>query len=430
MDDMMRAVRRLSGRYVPFLQPYWDAEDFSSIAAWLKSGELEDARDKLAERLKLRFPQSANIVLTDTGKSALYVALKMLGIEPGDEVIVPSYCCLSVILSVLRGGCTPVLADTDNQFNLSEEGVVAALSSRVKAILVPHLFGQKAASLEGIIALGRQRGIAVIEDVAQAYGLQLESGALAGSLGDAAIFSAGLGKPIMGPAGGWAVLNRPRDAAPRLEAEPIEETWTLVANFVSRFTGPHWRRGYGDIVHALPSRFQTLMRRKAGFDLRLMVENECRLRGINIVDGWLAARQIERIDRNIELRRQNARRWKALLAKAMIPCTTPPEATNVHAAFPLLFGGPDSRQAAEKFRRVLERGGVATETCYTPLHLRSECRGLRRTEMPFCGSAWQRVFSVPIRPNLTSEDWERIETVVALAGASRASLARSSELVN
>jgi hypothetical protein len=260
--------------------------------------------------------------------------------------------------------------------------------------------------------------------------LQLESGALAGSLGDAAIFSAGLGKPIMGPAGGWAVLNRPRDAAPRLEAEPIEETWTLVANFVSRFTGPHWRRGYGDIVHALPSRFQTLMRRKAGFDLRLMVENECRLRGINIVDGWLAARQIERIDRNIELRRQNARRWKALLAKAMIPCTTPPEATNVHAAFPLLFGGPDSRQAAEKFRRVLERGGVATETCYTPLHLRSECRGLRRTEMPFCGSAWQRVFSVPIRPNLTSEDWERIETVVALAGASRASLARSSELVN
>src|ERR1039458_4697289 len=123
MDDLIRALRRLSGRYVPYLQPYWDAEDFSAVSAWLKSGTIEDVRGNLVDGLKSRFPQSVEIVLTDSGKSALYVALKMLGLESGDEVIVPSYCCASIIASVLRAECAPVLADSDEHFNISYESV-------------------------------------------------------------------------------------------------------------------------------------------------------------------------------------------------------------------------------------------------------------------------------------------------------------------
>ena len=413
MDDMMRALRRLSGRYVPYLQPYWDESDFSAVGTWLKSGALEDVRDKLTGDLKSRFPQSVDIVLTDTGKTALCVVLKMLGIEAGDEVIVPSYCCASIIASVLRAGCTPVFADCDEHFNISEQSTVAALSSRTKAILVPHLFGLRAASLEAIVALGRQRGIAVIEDVAQAYGVQLAGGALAGSLGDAAIFSAGLGKPIMGPGGGWAILNRPCGARPDLGAEPIAESRARVANFLSRFTGPHWRRGGAEIAYALPARFSARLRRQPGFDRRSWAETECRMRGISVIDAWLAARQIERIDENIGLRRENARRWKAILTAANIPCITPPDEANVHSVSPLLFEGEDAIRRSETFRQALERGGVATEPCYTPLHLRIEGKDLKRTNMDMCESVWRRVFAVPIRPNLSPDDWERIETVVA-----------------
>ena len=160
--------------------------------------------DNLTGLLRSQFPNSSDIVLTDTGKTALLVTLNMLGLDAGDEVIVPSYCCSSIVAAVLRAGCVPVLADCDANFNIAEQSVAAAISPRTKAILVAHLFGLRAAGLEGILSLARRRGIAVIEDVAQAYGMRLADGSLAGSRGDGAIFSAGIGKPVMGPGGGWA----------------------------------------------------------------------------------------------------------------------------------------------------------------------------------------------------------------------------------
>jgi dTDP-4-amino-4,6-dideoxygalactose transaminase len=144
------------------------------------------------------------------------------------------------------------------------------------------------------------------------------------------------------------------------------------------------------------------------------------LRQINLLDGWLAARQIERIKRNIELRRQNARRWKAVLAAANIQCATPPDDANICAAFPVRFEGAGAPQTARRFRRILERGGVSTETCYTPVHLRGEGRGLRGVHMPVCESAWQRAFSVPVRPNLSSADWDRIAKAVAVSNSTDA----------
>ena len=418
MNDLMRGLRRLSGRYVPYLQPYWDEEDVATVGAWLKSGSVEDVRAKLIDALQSRFPRSSEIVLTDSGKSALYVALKMLGLDSADEVIVPSYCCASIIASVVRAGCAPVLADSDEHFNISEASVFEALSARTKAVLVPHLYGVRAASLQAIAELARQRGIAVIEDVAQAYGLQLDGGALAGSVGDAAIFSAGLGKPIMGPGGGWVILNRPCGPRPALAEESSEEGRGRVANFLRRFAGPRWLRGGAEIAHAVSSRLAVRMRRLPSFDLHSWAATECRVRSMSAIDGWLAARQIERIQSNIEQRRQNARRWRALLGKAKISCTAPQDEANTDAIFPLLFEGADAIRTAEKFRDVLERGGVATEPCYTPLHLRVEGRGLRRTKMANCESSWQRVFAVPVRANLRAADWDRISSVVGQADSS------------
>jgi len=417
MDDLVRAMRRLSGRYVPYLEPYWDRDDFTGVDTWLKSGVIADARPRLIGLLKSRFPQSEDVVLTDSGKTAIWVVLKMRGLAPGDEVIVPSYCCASVLASVLRAGCAPVLVDSDDQFNISEKSVLAALSPRIKAILVPHLFGLKAAALEAIVDLGRKRGIPVIEDVAQAYGLKLESGALAGTLGDAAIFSAGLGKPLMGPGGGWAIVNRRMAGAPALETEPAEEGRARVSEFLRRFTGAHWRRGGAEIAHALPARFAVRKRQLPNFDLTTWAETECRLRAMSPIDAWLAARQIERIESNIDLRQANAARWRKLLAAAKIPCVTPPDAANIHTIFPLLFDGKDAVRTAATVRHALEQGGVATEPCYTPLHLRVEGKTMKRTDMAVCESFWQRMFAVTCRPNLSPGDWRRIESAVARAGA-------------
>jgi len=408
----------LSGQYVPYLEPYWDEADAATVAVWLKTGVVEDVRDNLTGLLRSQFPTSSDIVLTDTGKTALFVTLKMLGLGAGDEVVVPSYCCSSIIAAVLHAGCVPVLADCDAQFNISEQSVAAAISPRTKAILVAHLFGLRAAGLDGILALARPRGIAVIEDVAQAHGLRLADGSLAGSRGDAAIFSAGIGKPVMGPGGGWAVMNRAVAAAPVLDTEPHGEAHARVAEFVARFTGRHWRRGFGEIVHALPARFASRMRRQPDFDRQAWADGECRDRTMGDIDAWLSYRQIQRIDENVERRRANAARWSDLLQSARLPCRLPPADANVFTVLPLLFEGADAARTARFVRQSLERGGVATEPCYTPLHLRTEASDFRRTTMDVCESLWRRVFAMPVRPNLSAKDWARIESVVANAAPS------------
>jgi dTDP-4-amino-4,6-dideoxygalactose transaminase len=344
------------------------------------------------------------------------VALKMLGIEgAASEVILPSYCCASIVASVVRVGCTPVFSDSDEYFNISIESVTAALSPRARAILVPHLFGLKAGSLESIVALGRQHNIAVIEDVTQAYGLRLSDGSLAGSLGDAAIFSTGLGKPLMGPGGGWVVLNRPGGKRPQLDTESREEGKARIADFAGRFAGPRPRRGRGEILHSLRARLSTLLDRWSQFDIRSWAEHECRARTMSAGDAWFAARQIERIDTNLERRGQNARRWRDLLARTKIPCSTLPDAANVYAIFPLLFRGEGGMHQSIAFRQVLENEGIATEPCYTPLHLRNYGKDFRRTDMTIIESMWKAVFAVPVRPNLQAMDWKRIENAVLRA---------------
>lgn len=416
MTELIRALRRLGGRYVPYLQPFWSDEDYSTVERWLRGDVLQDAAASLRMALHARFPECGEIVLTDTGKTALYVAMRRLGIEGGREVIMPSYCCSSVLASILRAGCVPVLADSDAELNLDYESVLAALSPRTGAIVVAHLFGRKADSIERIVALGRSRGIAVIEDVTQAFGLRLDTGMLAGSAGDAAIFSAGPGKPIMGPGGGWALISRPVGQAVVLSDEPSEQVRDRVRGFLARFTGPRWRRGQAEIGHALRGRLAA-SRNAAATDPQDWARRECRNHAMSDLEAWLALRQIERIEENLRLRRSNAARWGDCLATARVRCQLPSSSGNTCAILPIVF--QEARDAV-RARQCLESAGIATEPCYTPLHLREHGRRLRRTEMKVVEALWNRVFAVPVRPNLTERDWRAIARAAGrLPGALR-----------
>ena len=90
MNDLVRAARKLPGLYVPYLQPFWREQEINVAEAFLNSRGIQDVRVDLRRRLKSLFPSSNDVILTDTGKSALYVALKMLGMQEQDEVIMPS----------------------------------------------------------------------------------------------------------------------------------------------------------------------------------------------------------------------------------------------------------------------------------------------------------------------------------------------------
>ncbi len=119
-----------------------------------------------------------------SGTDAVAIALRALGIGPGDEVIVPANTCVPTVVGVEAAGATPVLADVDAAtWTLDPASAAAAVTERTRAVVSVHLYGLCA----DVDAL-RELGIAVVEDAAQAHGAELH-GRRAGSLGDSAAFS-------------------------------------------------------------------------------------------------------------------------------------------------------------------------------------------------------------------------------------------------
>ncbi len=150
------------------------------------------------------------------GRVALYAILRSLGIQSGDQVLVPGYTCFAVPSAVLFAGARPVFVDIEPQtFNVSLDGMQrarAAASRNVKAAIVQHTYGVPA-DMEPIAAWCRQEGIALIEDCAHALGSRYRDRngiwRAVGSFGDASFYSSQWTKPISTGLGGWAISSDP-----------------------------------------------------------------------------------------------------------------------------------------------------------------------------------------------------------------------------
>jgi dTDP-4-amino-4,6-dideoxygalactose transaminase len=122
------------------------------------------------------------------GTDALEVALRALDIGVGDEVITVSHTAVATVAAIEAAGATPVLVDVDSDFyTLDPTQLTEVLSSRTRAVIAVHLYGQPA-DLDTIGAFCKQHGLALIEDVSQAHGAKWKGKRL-GSIGDIACFS-------------------------------------------------------------------------------------------------------------------------------------------------------------------------------------------------------------------------------------------------
>jgi len=140
------------------------------------------------ERRFADYCQARHAVSCCNGTVALHLALLGLGIEPGDEVLVPSLTYVASANAVRYCGAEPVFVDSDRRtWNLDPEDLRRKVTPRTRAILAVHLYG-KPAPMREILEIARERGIAVVEDVAEAIGATCE-GRPVGTLGDVAAFS-------------------------------------------------------------------------------------------------------------------------------------------------------------------------------------------------------------------------------------------------
>jgi dTDP-4-amino-4,6-dideoxygalactose transaminase len=140
------------------------------------------------ERDLAEYCQAKHAIGLSSGTDALLIALMVLGVGPGDDVIVPAYSFFATAGVVDRVGARPVFVDIDlADYNIDVEQIESRITTRTKAIIPVHLYGQMVA-MDRIMDLARRHGIAVIEDAAQAIGAE-ERGRRAGSIGTIGAFS-------------------------------------------------------------------------------------------------------------------------------------------------------------------------------------------------------------------------------------------------
>lgn len=183
-----------------------DAE-IDAVARVLRSGMLVQGANVAAfERSVAEYVGARHAVAVSSGTAALHLALLALGIGPGDEVLVPGFTFPASANVVELVGAMPVLVDIDlATFNVDPAALEAAVTSRTRAIMPVHLFGQ-AAEMDGVLAVARRHALKIVEDAACALGA-VYRGRPCGTLSDAGCFSFHPRKVITTGEGGMVITG-------------------------------------------------------------------------------------------------------------------------------------------------------------------------------------------------------------------------------
>lgn len=318
----------------------------------------------------------------NSGTSALHLALLAAGVGQGDEVITVPFTFVATVSAIHYTGAKTVFVDVDPEtFTMSPDAIEQAITSRTKAIVPVHLYGQPA-DMDPILAIARKHGLVVIEDAAQAHGAEYK-GRRIGSLGDLGCFSFYPGKNLgaYGEAG-MVVTSNPEFA----------RTIRMLRDWGAEKKYHHVLKGYNYRMEGIQ-----------GAVLRVKLRH---------LESWT------------EARRTAARRYDELL---------------IGTAFNAPFVRQDVRhvfhvyairtQRREELQAWLSAQGVQSGIHYPiPVHLLPafEDLGYKAGEFPNAEAAAAEVLSLPMYPELTAANQQRV--VSALRAFVEAAAGGNSEL--
>jgi dTDP-4-amino-4,6-dideoxygalactose transaminase len=194
---------------VPFNRPTLAGSEYEYIVQALSHGHLsaDGPFGKRSEAWLERQTGARRALATHSATAALEMAALLLDIEPGDEVVMPSFTFVSTANAFVLRGAVPVFVDINpSTLNLDESLVEDALTERTRAIVAVHYAGVPC-EMDSLLELARPRGIALIEDAAQALGSQYR-GRPAGGLGDLAALSFHETKNVISGEGGALLISR------------------------------------------------------------------------------------------------------------------------------------------------------------------------------------------------------------------------------
>ena len=347
----------LHAQYAPLRQAILDAVTrVCDSQRFIGGPEVEGLERELCEHLDV--PHAIGL---SSGTDAVLAALMALDIGPGDEVITPTYSFFATAGCVVRVGAKPVLVDIEpGTFNIDVDQTVAAITPRSKAIIPVHLFGQ-AAELAPLVEVAQPRGIAVIEDAAQAIGASY------------------LDRPV----GTWGAIG-------------------CFSFFPSKNLGAFGDAGFVTTTDAVLARKLRLIRTH-GMEPKYYHH----LVGANFrIDAMQAAVlrvKLPHLQSWSDARRANAARYRALfadagLAEVILPVEAP-DRTHIYNQFVIRVPGRD------RLKKHLDAAGIGTEIYYpVPFHMQ-QCfadLGYKAGAFPVAEAAASSSLALPIYPELTA----------------------------
>jgi perosamine synthetase len=194
--------------FIPVNEPLLNGNEKRYLEQCIDTGWIS-SEGPFVKRLEEEFAARVgrkHAVAVANGSVALDLAVAALGIGPGDEVILPSFTIISCASAIVRAGATPVAVDCDpKHWNMNVAQVAQRITPRTKAVMAVHIYGL-CVDMEALVALCKPKGIAIIEDAAEAHG-QAVRGKPCGSFGDISTFSFYPNKHITTGEGGMVMVD-------------------------------------------------------------------------------------------------------------------------------------------------------------------------------------------------------------------------------
>lgn len=346
----------------PVNQPLMDGNELKYVTECVETGWISSEGPfvkRFEDGMAAQVGRKHAITVTN-GTAALQLAFDALQLPEGSEVILPSLTIISCAAPLPGLGLNPVFVDCDpHTFNMRPEDVSAAITERTSAILVAHVYGLPV-DIDPILALAREHGLKVIEDAAEAIG-QTYKGRQCGSFGDVSILSFYPNKHITTGEGGMVLADD--------DAIADRARWMRNLAFDAD-------RRY---IHE-----------ELGWNFRM-----------TNLQAALGCAQLEKLDRNVALKREIGRGYNASLAGVegvILPVPATSYAENIYWIYPLVLKD-DFPADAKDVMAALGEEGIGTRHFFYPLHLQPSLRAhypsLSGQSFPFSEGLARKGFYIP-----------------------------------
>lgn len=269
-----------------------------------------------------------------SGTAALHLALTSLGIDAGDEVIIPDFTIIASASTVIWTGAKPVLVDVDQYFCIDPNKIEEKITPKTQAIMVVHMYGNPA-NMEAILKIAKRYQLYVIEDACGAHGAEV-LGQKVGSIGDVGCFSFYSTKTITTGEGGMVVTNN----------QKIAEKIAIL-------------RDYG---HAQPRFTHKVL----GFNYRL-----------TDLQAAIGLAQLEKIAQKVNKKRKIASNYNKLLdgTAELTLVKDPPWGRSAFWMYPLLVNDTFGR-SRDQIIKILLKQGIEATPFFTPISQQPVFKGI------------------------------------------------------